>query len=100
MLAFQPPHADPLLQIPFAGADSFLELRFEPFRHEHLEQRLIGHVALVDEEFEAIEHRLRHAQRDGLRYRPKVRERHPLRAAVVNEISRVVFGPELARPRS
>ena len=61
-----------------------IQFRFEPLCHEHLEQGLIRHVALVGEQFQPIEHRLRQAQRNGLGRRAEVRQGRTLALAPVD----------------
>ncbi len=56
---------------------------------------LSGHIALVGELLEPIEHRFRQAQRDRLRGRLQLREYRALAGAPIDVIGRIVSRPEL-----
>lgn len=81
----------------YAFSELYLRLHFlvDPFRQKNLHQRLIGHIPLVGQHLERIDHRLGKPDRYTLDRRFQMRESHFLRPGPVDEFRGIVVRPEI-----
>src|SRR5260370_26901228 len=86
---------------PFAARRRFRRgdsgtLLFQAVRQEDFHQRLVRNVALIGEELELRDHRLRQSKRDGTKGRTEVWQYQLFRLRPIDVLGRVFARPKLA----